>query len=196
MRIISDHAIASFGVAIPTKLFGEIFSKPAAIAVGGPYGLASWRIFMDAGYFVNRTSTRPWIRYVFEQGAVGRHRFQRVFDEYEKDEFTRERFRLGALSFDRKTEFTPLQGADILAYQLYRAERVDLGIDAGTRKAQLDLLRPKPNWWWRVREPELREWATALEDTPLAEPRPRNPKRVGYRERRKAKRAAQREQDA
>jgi hypothetical protein len=188
MGIITDHTIASFGASIPKKLFGDLVSPEVSAAIGGPYGLASWKILLDAGSFVTRTTTRPWIRYVFEQGAVGRHQFQRVYDENEGDAESRERLRLGALSFERKTEFVPLQAADVLAYQLYRAGRVDLDIDTHPRTDSLDPLRAKPNWWWRVHEAELRQWAEGLTDSPLMDALPPNPRRRRHRAARKARR--------
>ena len=155
-KIINTHAIASVGCAIPRKAFERIFTPRAKRFVGGCYGLAATSCFMQAAELLNQhgyESAR--ISYAFESGTAGSGAVLKVFNSNCNDPEQRERLKLLSLSFEGK-EFTPLQAADMLAYELYRflPYRINEPATRPPRRGNMSLLA----------ECALRSWATLEED--------------------------------
>src|SRR6185295_20373580 len=87
--------------------------------------------FYAAGVFGCLNLVRIWadkysrndpIRYVFEEGAVGRDEAEKMLRRLKADERERGMYRLNGFSFESKDhpDFVPLQAADFLAYEGYR----------------------------------------------------------------------------
>jgi uncharacterized protein DUF3800 len=62
------------------------------------------------------------IRYIFEEGAVGRDEAERILRELKDEPYLRGRYKMQGFSFEDKKDpdFVPLQAADFLAYEAYR----------------------------------------------------------------------------
>jgi hypothetical protein len=161
IRIINQHAIASVGIAIPLRAFNQIFPKNAKRFVGGAYGLAAAACFLHVANILSPNYPSARIAYVFEIGARGSGEVKKVFDWNYKDREQRPKLKLLSIKFEGK-EFTPLQAADILAYELYRLVPHEIGLDAnsGHRKTHISMLADcNMKSWGRLEERELFKWA-------------------------------------
>lgn len=117
--IINRHTEFSIATMILTRLFDETFSPEVRAHCGGPYGLAAVATFMETAKRVNEHYPDQWVSYVFESGARGAGQVLAHFqDNQRRREYASDQ-KLGSLRFENKRQFTPLQAADILAYELY-----------------------------------------------------------------------------
>ena len=122
LNIINRHAAMSVGFTIPFDLYDAILSDEAKTFCGGPYGLAAQACFLDiAQSFDKHTDEDIWIAYILEQGSRGAGQVLKVFQENVRIPERKRDLRLLSLGFEDKRQFLPLQAADILAYELYRA---------------------------------------------------------------------------
>lgn len=159
--LINKHVIASVGIAIPTRSFEQIFPKHAKRFVGGAYGLAAACCFLDAARILESGYPSARIAYVFEAGSRGAGEVMKVFDWNYKNREQRPKLKLLSLKFEGK-EFSPLQAADILSYELYRLVPHEIGLDVktGSRKEHVRMLADcKLKAWGRLEESELLKWA-------------------------------------
>jgi hypothetical protein len=165
--IINRHAQASLGIAIPVKLFHSVFSDKAKRIIGGPYGLAVHRAFLETADLVKTLHTDGMIRYVFESGAEGAGAVLRSYQRSMKLQFPmfKEMLRQAGLSFEDKRCATPLQAADILAYDLRNRLPRTLGLDTrGPRTQDLKrLLSAIPRYWIHLEEVDLAKWSSFLD---------------------------------
>lgn len=149
IRIINDHAIASFATAILLTDYNAVITPEADKFMGGPYGLAATLNMMSLSETLNLTGAEGSIRYVYESGAVGAGQVLQVFNENEADPARKADLRLLSIGFENKRQFLPLQAADILAYEHHKHLPRQVGEEVwprGTRRS-LALLREVPHDW-------------------------------------------------
>jgi hypothetical protein len=126
---------------VPKRLFDQIYSKKAKRFVGGAYGLAASACFLEAAHILEPDYPSARVAYVFEAGTRGSGEIQKVFNWNFNDHEQRPRLKLISLSFEGK-EFTPLQAADILAYELYKylPHVIGMNVAYGPRTTDLSML--------------------------------------------------------
>jgi hypothetical protein len=164
IAIINRNVIASVGFALPVRDYYSIFSKTAKRYVGGPYGLAALSCFMDASKAIRSQLPDARIAYVFERGVKGKGQVMKVFDRVCDDFEVRESNRLASLTYEDKRDFSPLEAADILAYELYRHLPVQLKEIPGEVRKTLLALRGCPiNYWKTYGESEMVKFAVAID---------------------------------
>ena len=138
--------------------------KPGAIRrkSGGPYGLAAAVLFRDIAEHVYRLSGDPYVAYTFESGAEGAGQMLKVFQDNYRDENARRDLRLDSIHFEDKRKFSPLQAADILAYELYKHLPRQLGTEKRPARYTLRELAKLPRSWGWLEANELRQWHYVL----------------------------------
>jgi hypothetical protein len=162
--IINRNVIASVGFALPIRDYYSIFSKIAKRYVGGPYGLAAISCFMDASKAIRSQHPEARIAYVFERGVKGKGQVMKVFDRVCDELEVRESNRLASLTYEDKRDFSPLEAADILAYELYRYLPLQLKEIPGEIRKPLLALRGCPiNYWKTYGESEMMKFAVAID---------------------------------
>ncbi len=162
LGIIDQYALASLGIAVPVKLFHSVVSDKAKRITGGPYGLAVHRGFLHAADLVKAMHADGWIRYVFERGAEGAGHVLRSYNRASKHHGLGEILRQAGLSFEDKRSATPLQAADILAYELRKHLPKTLGLDPYPPRSNHSRLTATPHCWVRLKEADLAEWSAIL----------------------------------
>ena len=100
------------------------------------------------------------VRYVFEAGARGRHRVERMFETLYNERKFRDFCRIGSWKFATKPEALQLQAADFLAYEVYKHmdNRVVGDATRPIRRSTFDLFRvgiDKAYYWDAAR---LKKW--------------------------------------
>jgi hypothetical protein len=164
IAIINRNVIASVGFALPVRDYYRIFSKTAKRYAGGPYGLAAISCFMDAAKAIRAQLPDARIAYVFERGVKGKGQVMKVFDRVCDDFELRETNRLASLTYEDKRDFSPLEAADILAYELYRHLPIQLNEIPGEVRKPLLALRGCPiNYWKTYGESEMVKFAVAID---------------------------------
>lgn len=123
-KIIINNLSAAFGASVQKSEW------ESQVALGSKWGDVMGRSFYAAGVWVCLNMVRDWadsrqadlIRYVFEEGADGRHEAEAMLRKLKKDPVDREKYRIRDYSFESKKDpkFVPLQAADFLAYESYR----------------------------------------------------------------------------
>jgi hypothetical protein len=84
-----------------------------------------------------------------------------VFEDIISDELTRREMRVNSIVFRDKRE-TPLQAADLLAYEMYKHLPRQLGTDARPVRYTLRELAKLPRRWGWLDADELRKWHFVL----------------------------------
>lgn len=133
--------------------------RPGAIRrkSGGPYGLAATMLFRSVAEWVVGLPGDPCVAYVMEQGAVGAGQTLKFFQDNYADDNQRRSLRLLSLSFEDKRRFTPLQAADLLAYELHKHLPRQLGQEKRPTRYTLIELAKSPRSWGTVDAAELRK---------------------------------------
>ncbi|MEA2561405.1 MAG: hypothetical protein QOH06_2909 [Acidobacteriota bacterium] len=168
IEIINRSAYASVGIGIPLANYKIEFSAKAKRAIGSPYGLAAAACFMEFDRLVAARSPTSRIAYVFDILSKGTGPVKSFFESNER----RKRLRLLSLRYEPKTEFLPLQAADILAYELYKHLPRQLGSDLRLpRTRHLRLLAEVEHVWGFLGVNELRKWSDIVETKDEAIPR-------------------------
>ncbi len=120
--IILRHVIAGFGASVQKSEW------QSQVADGSKWGDMMGNSFYAAGVWVCLNMVGAWaesrpdvkmVRYVFEEGAEGRHEAEKMLRELHDDPYDRQRYRIHGYSFEGK-DTVPLQAADFLAYESYR----------------------------------------------------------------------------
>ena len=163
--ITNRHTLASIGTAVPKRAFDQVFSKKAKRFVGGAYGLAATAGFLQVVHILEPDYPSARIAYILEAGTNGSGEILKVFNWNYNDREQRPKLKLMSLKFEGK-EFSPLQAADILAYELYRLAPHAIGADV-TNRPRTDNLRMlsdcKLTSWIRLEDSELMKWARIIE---------------------------------
>jgi hypothetical protein len=124
--IILDTAVGSVGITIPKALYVDTMPEHLAAYVGGPLGTASYSCMIEAAGLMRGTlemTGELTINHMFEMGAVGQGKVA-AFHRYECGrDSRREQLCLGGFSQDDKRKYSPLQAADILAWELNKYAR-------------------------------------------------------------------------
>jgi hypothetical protein len=141
--IIKRRVNAGFTAAVKKSVW------ESTIAPGKWSGVLG-KSFYAAGVFGCLNLVKIWadkysrndpIRYVFEEGAVGRDEAEKMLRRLKKSDPDRAAYRLNGFSFESKDhpDFVPLQAADFLAYEGYRQldNRVLQGIKQDKRGREL-----------------------------------------------------------
>jgi hypothetical protein len=141
--------------------FEETMPSAVRTVFGGPYGwLVHDCIVGIAHWAVDKHCAEP-VQYVFEAGARGRRRVQKMFESLYNEGKFRTLCRIGSWKFATKPEAVQLQAADFLAYELYK--QMDNRIVGGIakqpiRRSAFDMFRletDKAHYWDAAR---LRKW--------------------------------------
>lgn len=93
-----------------------------------PYGFCALTCMQIIAAWADQVKHDGPIAYVFEDGAVHRTELTSSLRSILKDEVNKRRFRFISLTYADKREFSPLQAADILAYEAckdFRNQTVD-----------------------------------------------------------------------
>lgn len=119
LKIVADHVGASVGVTVPRSQYEAQLSEVTRRFYGSPYGLAATTIIANVSTRAHEMHPDPWVAYVYESGAKGRHEFDQRLTPVINDHRSQEVLRALSLRFENKRQFLPLQAADILAYELH-----------------------------------------------------------------------------
>jgi len=164
LGIIKRHTFSSIAFVIFKKSFDEIISEQARILCKTAYELASIGCYHNLSVHAKKRYIDGHIAYVMESGSLGReglarmHGLQSRYPEWVEDT------RIKSLSFQDKQSFTPLQAADILAYEIYKdTERQFLGGERPPRYP-LKRLAVLSHQWHRADDNELRKVNDYLAD--------------------------------
>jgi hypothetical protein len=117
LALITDHVIALVSVTFPRELFDSYFES-APQAMERLYLLTAGETLRQVSFLPREWLPGSRVALVFEAGARGRHQVQTAYDELPYK--TREYMNFLSLTFGKKTEFEPLQAADILAYEQFK----------------------------------------------------------------------------
>ncbi len=168
LTIVSENTLGSVATCVPLKPFQDIFSPRAKSICGDAYGLATVACFMYLAEHLRDQSLDGWVNYVLESGSRGAGQIANVFNANERDPSQKADLRLSSLRFENKRQFLPLQGADILAYELYknwpreRAAREQIEHQKRIPRFPLVELAKAPHSWGRLDEQELRKFNRLL----------------------------------
>jgi len=155
--IICGNAIASVGYGLSRAAYDAIVCAKADDFMGGPYGLLASTLLIDFSGLLRLLGVRSLIAYRFESGAEGIGQVASVFDHNLASPGHSAFHRLLSFGIENKRKFTPLQAADILAYELYKQLPRQLGVDPRPRRLfPLPSLARVPHYWGYVTEHNLR----------------------------------------
>jgi hypothetical protein len=162
---INRHAWGGFAIAIPMDAYARMVSPAADKWLGGPYGMAMTRCFLEVADALSVVDPSREIIYVLEDGARGKGQVLKVY------ELNKGKPDLGILSlgFWDKRRFVPLQAADMLANELYR-EIARQRSKSGTVRPQLESLFAIPIIGGQMGEEDIAFWAKAGEAGAAANP--------------------------
>jgi hypothetical protein len=134
--------------------------RPGAIRrkSGGPYGAAATMLFTEVAKWVARLPGDPYVAYLMEDGALGKGQTAKMFQDNYADENQRRALRLLSLGFEDKKLVTPLQAADILAYELHKHLPRQLGQEQRPTRYTLTQLAKSRGSWITVDDEQLRLW--------------------------------------
>jgi len=120
LDLITEYAMCLVGVAFPRWLYRKVY-KPRndAHEQAAMYFLAAGMTFSLAGRFARDQVPPQSIDFVYEDGARGSG-FVRDTYELRVPRDIKENVGFNSLTLASKTDFEPLQAADILAYETYR----------------------------------------------------------------------------
>jgi Protein of unknown function (DUF3800) len=156
--LTNRHAYASVGVCVPLESFQSLVPPDAQEFLGGPYGFAAIACFFETARLVRAHRSDGWISYVLESGGPDPGVVANHFKRFMQRPELRQYLRLQSLRFDDKRVFTPLQAADILAYELYRHLPKQLGNDLRLpRLRNLRLLAEVQRAWMYATPAVLRD---------------------------------------
>ncbi len=158
VKVIDDHALASFSVAFLRSDYEAVVTPEAHAYVGGPYGMAAVMAMIALGRQMNLIGLYGSLAYVFESGSSGLGQVLKVFTDNMNDPKRRDELHLASISFQDKRWFIPLQAADILAYESYKHLPRQLGVETwerGTRHS-LRMLTGVPYDWGYANQEQIR----------------------------------------
>ncbi len=162
VAIINKHAMASVGTVIQRELYERLVTGAARQRSGGLYGLAAVSCAMTMD---KRLPTAPdqQVAYVFESGAPGHGQLERILRDNMHDPEAPDHVRIVSVGFENKRQLTPLQAADILAYELYKHLPRQLGLDhRPIRRTNLEQLAHIPHDWGVLDEAQLKQFAYVI----------------------------------
>lgn len=138
--------------------------RPGAIRrkSGGPYGLAAVMLFQAVAEVAIQFADDPYVAYVMEQGAEGTGQVLKMFQDNYADLNSRRNLRLLSIAFKDKRRVTPLQAADLLAYELHKQLPRQLGDEERPPRYTLRELAKLNYKWNTVNADELRKWHHVL----------------------------------
>lgn len=150
--IIKKHTVASVAVGFLRSSYNQSFDKRTKQFVG-PYGVAAMMCLTDVAERLGPAYPSARIAYVFEAGTEGKGQILSLFDMNFCNDDNREHFKLLSIKFEDKRDFTPLQAADVLAYEHYRQLPKDAGLDNHSTREEIKLLVPDDErvikgWGW------------------------------------------------
>ncbi len=158
VSVTNRHAWGGFYLTISLAAYRRTITPGADKWLGGPYGLAMVRCFFEMGDALVKVDPARQISYVLEDGARGKGQVLKVF------ELNKNKPELGLieLTFANKTRFVPLQAADILAYEVYRARDRQLS-SKGILRPQLQHILELPILGGVMTESDMAGWARVAE---------------------------------
>jgi hypothetical protein len=122
--LILQHVAAGIGVVVQKSTWRSVIAESRWAEAYGKsfYAAGVLGCLQLASYWFEKKRKLGMIRYVFEEGADGRHEAEKMLRRLKGKRDTRDRFRIAGYSFESKEdpEFVPLQAADFLAYEGYR----------------------------------------------------------------------------
>ncbi len=165
VRIINRHAMFSVAWSVATNYYDMVLSQEAKDDLGGPYGLCARICQIEAAKMVKFQCGEPypWIAYTYAAGAEGAGQVADSFKSLQKRQEDRDYFRAHSLSFRLMKDFTHLQAADILAYEIYRQRQKEDGWDWDLPRRRLFYPLTRIKWsWGHLDTKQLMMWNEAL----------------------------------
>jgi hypothetical protein len=143
--IIKSRILFPVGTALSMQNYLEIVPVDIRNKLGDPYYLCLRSLILSMMEQCRRHSIRERVSFVFDRKAKFSKRAVEIYNNFkEADELSvEEKGILGSSSFDDDIDITPLQAADVLAYELNKYHR---GHVRGSLKA-LDEIRGA-YWFW------------------------------------------------
>jgi len=158
--IIKRYTLFGVGAAVVRADFEREMPSAVRTAFGGPYGWLVHDCLVGIGHWAEGNRCTEPVRYVFEAGARGRRRVEKMFEVLYKEDKFRDLCRIGTWKFATKPGAVQLQAADFLAYEVYKHmdNRIVGGAKRPIRRSAFDLFRlpiDKAHYWDAGR---LRKW--------------------------------------
>jgi hypothetical protein len=123
LAVIKRNALYGIGALVLLSDYREVVTTDFRRAVvGEPYTFCCTMCLYAASRFAEQIGYNDSIKYVFDHGDEHQREVLAAHtsacNDPEKSAFYR--FSVGSLTFDRKDRATPIQAADILAYEMYK----------------------------------------------------------------------------
>jgi hypothetical protein len=141
--IIKHRTYTGLGFSLFKDDFEEVMPPWRKKVFGGPYGFCAWLCLGAARVWAEQHHHHDPIKWVFEAGTKGRGQIEKLFDSLCADPVYRNKYRISGRPMFEDKELTPLQGADILAYELFKETKNQI-LEGGKRAVRLsvrDLIR-------------------------------------------------------
>jgi len=147
--IIHSNTIIDFANSVVVADYDELITPDIRYGFGEPHVFATIACLKDIAVWVQNShlGEKDRISYVFEQGTVHDKTLRVIFERYMNSE-QEIYYRLGGWDFRDKKEVTPLQSADMLAYEnmLEMRRRIDPDNARNPRASIINLERPQSEW--------------------------------------------------
>jgi hypothetical protein len=114
-KIIRKRAIIPVSASVPIQLYKDIrqnYAKP-----NSPYIFCVHQCLLQLEVWARENRDNRNVKYVFERGSGFGNDLSGLFQHLMKDPIKKHRFRLASWQFGDKRMLTPLQAADLLAYE-------------------------------------------------------------------------------
>jgi len=150
IAIVNRHIVMSVATIIPRALYNEHVAQSDRRKLGGPYGLAAVTCGLEIAKVMRMLDADARAAYMYDAGTRGSGEILKSFSEVlkTKEQAARDRYRLATVNFVDNREITPLQAADLLAYEVYRFQASELGISGHlVRHRYVEALRKKMAQW-------------------------------------------------
>ena len=155
LPIIHEHTFWSIGIIVFKAAFDELVSEPVKQICGDSYGVATLACWRHLGQIMKKVD--GWMDCRMEAGAMGRSALELLHAEDSKFPTWRNEHRVLGLSFNNKRDFSPLQAADILAYELHKEVPRQFGNVNRKPRYPLKKLSQKKHEWHYITNKHLME---------------------------------------
>jgi hypothetical protein len=140
--VIIESEVAAYGIACTRKDWDRIITGDMRSVLGTAEGFCINQCFVRSVGWVQANTFDPKMRFVFDKRPEGVQRYAgTVYDAFEK--WTQPPPKLAGYTFLSSVRITPLQAADLIAWELYRYAKVILkrGLKVRAQKEMLHLQR-------------------------------------------------------
>ncbi len=159
-QIIKHRTYTGFGVAVNKADFEAAVPEAMRRLIGGPYGWCAHECIAALRIWSDTCRQHSPIEWIFEAGTPGSGQIGMMMQALYEDEQQRRDFLIGGWSF-RDKSLTPLQSADVIAYEVFKLAQNEIldGRQRPVRKSAHDLFRVSDMKLLRYRDkPYLLNW--------------------------------------